>query len=71
MTKYFYSMRIYTIFYMLWKLSGYDPIGYDPKIAIESIESEFQMREKKQPKKIVHRRNRRIKNFSCVFVNTK
>ncbi len=41
MTKYFYSMRIYTIFYKLWKLSGYDPIGYDPKIAIESIESEF------------------------------
>ncbi len=41
MTKYFYSMRIYTIFYMLWKLSGYNPIGYDPKIAIESIESEL------------------------------
>ncbi len=33
-----------------------------PKRAIESIENEFYRREKKKPKKHVHRRNSQIKN---------
>ena len=39
-----------------------------PKRAIESIENEFYRREKKKPKKHVHRRNRQIKN-KIYFVN--